>query len=49
MKKGTISSKKYRNYSQGGVKYGQVVGRKQVEEELAKKEAQRIQRKSGEH
>ena len=49
MKKGTISSKKYRNYGHGGLKYGQVVGRKQVEEEVAKKQAQRIQRQSGEH
>jgi hypothetical protein len=49
MKKGTISSKKYRNYGHGGIKYGQAVGRKQVEEELAKKQAQRIQRQSGEY
>jgi len=49
MKKGTISSKKYRNYGHGGIKYGQAVGRKQVEEELANKQAQQIRRQSGEH
>ncbi len=48
MKKGSLSSKRFRNYGQGGVvmrQHGQAVGRKQVDQEIAKNTARRVQRR----